>query len=161
MLPEFASLFAKLEAEREAVALAVRDLGDADLDRPGADRTWSIRQILAHLVASEAGLLALARHIAAGENPQMPPGFDLDVTNQAEVAKRTGLPVPDLLKEWEARRAKWRAFLESLTEAHLDRAGEHPWFHQSVTVRQLVIIMLKHERGHKLEVARLLENKSA
>jgi uncharacterized damage-inducible protein DinB len=158
MQPDLASLSAKLQMEREAITGMVHGLSAEQLDKPGPDGSWSVRQMLAHLVSSEGGLLSLARHIAAGENPQVPPGYDLNTANEAQVAKRQNLPLDDLLKEWETRRASWAAFLEPLTEAQAELAGEHPWFHQSVTLRQLVIIMLKHERGHKQEIAALAAN---
>lgn len=155
MQPDLASLSAKLQVERDAITAMVRGLSVEQLDRPGPEGSWSVRQMLAHLVSSEGGLLSLARHIAAGENPQVPPGYDLDTANEHQVAKRQDLSLDDLLNEWEARRANWASFLEPLTEDQAQLAGEHPWFHQSVTLRQLVIIMLKHERGHKQEIAQL------
>lgn len=156
MIPDLQSLAGKLEVERQAITGLVQGLDDATLDRPGPDGAWSVRETLAHIVASEEGLLSLAQRIARGENPQPRPDYNLDDANAREVDKRRGLHVPALLDEWQRHRAEWAVFLESVTPEQLGLQGAHPRFEQQVTLLQLVIVMLKHERNHKQEIMSLL-----
>lgn len=150
MLPDLESLFGKLQVERETVTSLVSGLSNAQLDKPGANGCWSVRQTLAHIVSSEPWLLLMARNILDGA-PQLP-DIPLHETNAREVSRRAGVSVPDLLAEWQTRREEWRAFLESLTLEQLELQGPHPAFPQLVTLRQMVIVMLKHERNHRQEM---------
>ena len=153
MITDLASLWAKLQVERDAITALVEPLSDAQLDRPGPEGTWSVRQTLAHIAASEHALLALARRIAAGEQPQLPAGYDLNEANAAAVSKRAANSVSELLAEWAKRRSGWLAFLETVTPEQLQLTGGHPAFDLQVTLLQLVIVMLKHERNHKADIA--------
>ena len=156
MLDDLASLWAKLQLERETITALVQPLGDAALDRPGPDGCWSVRQTLAHIAASEHALLSLAQRIAAGDKPQVPAGYNLHEANAAAVGRRQGRSVAVLLTEWEQRRAEWASFLETVTPGQLQLTGGHPAFDLQVTLLQLVIVMLKHERNHKAEIISLL-----
>ncbi len=161
MLPELSTLFDKLQQEQVTIVALVKGAGDRDLDRPGPgtddNAGWSIREMLAHVVSSEHGLLALARAIASGNGHVLPAGYDLHAENAKAVSKRRGMGVLDLLGEWEHGRAAWLAFLESVTAGQMELSGTHPASDQSVTIRTLMIIMLRHERSHRSEMAALLK----
>ncbi len=154
MHPDLESLFGKLQAERETVTALVTPLSADTLDRPGPDGCWSIRQTLAHIVGSEPWLQAMARNILDGG--QLPADLNLDETNARDVALRAGRSVSELLAEWQMRRDDWRAFLETLTPEQLELTGPHPAFPQMITLRQLVIVMLKHERNHRQTITDML-----
>jgi uncharacterized damage-inducible protein DinB len=155
MLPDLESLFAKLQVERDNVTGLVAGLEAAQLDRPGPGGCWSIRQTLTHIVASEPGILSMARNTLAG-GADLPAGLDIHETNQREVSLRAGRSVAELLAEWQERREEWRPFLESLSPEQLEMQGPHPVFPQLVNLRQLVIVMLKHERSHRQEIVDML-----
>ncbi len=161
MLPELATLFEKLQLERIAIRTLVDEAPDGALDRPGqgvdGGASWSAREMLAHVVSSEHGLLALARAIVSGNGHVLPAGYDLRAENAKAVAKRRGLSSVDLLLEWERGQAAWQAFLEAVTSAQMELSGTHPASTQPMTLRTLIIVMLRHERGHRVEMAGLLK----
>ena len=161
MLPELSTLFEKLQQEQDGVKMLVEGAPEGALDRPGpgagAEGDWSAREMLAHVVSSEHGLLALARAIVSGHGDALPPAYDLHAENAKAVAKRRRLSAADLLLEWERGRADWKAFLESVTPGQLEMCGTHHASPQPMSLRALVIVMLRHERGHRVEMAALLK----
>jgi hypothetical protein len=157
MIEALSALAEKLQKEREQVAMHVIGAGADVMVRPAPDGGWSAREILAHMVASERGLLALAKRIAAGDAHSLPPGYDLNAANRAAVQKRESRPVSELLAEWAENQAAWRAYMETLTPEALDREGAHPGFPGPVSLRQLIVVMLRHERGHHHDIEVLLQ----
>ncbi len=161
MLPELFALFEKLQQQQDSVRALVEGAPEGVLDRSrpgaGAEGGWSAREMLAHLASSEHGLLALARAIVSGHGDALPPAYDLHAENAKAVAKRRRLSAADLLLEWERGWADWKAFLESVTPGQLEMCGTHPASPQPMSLRALVIVMLRHERGHRVEMAALLK----
>jgi hypothetical protein len=86
---------------------------------------WTVRDLLAHFVAAEEGLLQVAQDIAQG-GPGAPEGFDYDAYNAAEHQRRAGIPPEQLLKDLEAARRRTIEWVRRLTDADLDRVGRHP-----------------------------------
>jgi hypothetical protein len=90
MLPELSSLFEKLQREQELVRALVESAPIGAMDRtergPAGEPGWSAREILAHLVSADHGMLALARTIANGRGDALPPGYDVHAENAKAVA---------------------------------------------------------------------------
>jgi hypothetical protein len=161
MMPDLSMVFEKLQQEQHEVRALVEGVPEDTLNRPGpgagADAGWSAREVLAHIVSSERGMLTLARAIVSGHGNALPPGYDVHAENAKAVAKRRGLSAADLLSEWDRGRADWRAFLESVTPGQLEMCGAHPASPLPMSLRALVIVMLRHDRGHRKDMAVLLE----
>lgn len=161
MLSELSTLFAKLKLEQETVRGLVEGAPQGTLDQPGpgagAEVGWSARQMLAHIVSSEQGMLALARAIVSGDGDAVPASYDVHAENAKAVARRHGLSAADLLREWDGGRAEWMAFLETVTPEQVEMSGHHPASEQSMSLRTVVIVMLRHDRGHRAEMAALLK----
>lgn len=161
MLSELSTLFARLRQEQETVRALVEDAPEGALDRPGpgtsAEVGWSAREMLAHIVSSEHGMLALARAIVSGHGDAVPASYDVHAENAKSVARRSGVPAVDLLREWDHGRAEWGSFLETVTPAQLEMSGHHPASAQPMSLRTVVIVMLRHDRGHRVEMASLLK----
>lgn len=83
---------------------------------------WTVRDLLAHLLSAEEGLLCLAQDIAAG-GPGAPEGFDY---NEAEHRWLAGVPPEQLLADLKAVRRRTLEWVATLTEEDLDRVGRHP-----------------------------------
>lgn len=110
-----------LEETRQEVVSLVRSLSPKELALilHGA---WSVKDGVAHLASSEAGLLATATRIAAGQEAGRA-GFDLDFYNQRQVEKRQGRSVDELVREMETSRADLLRTLEQMTDAQLAASG--------------------------------------
>ncbi len=86
---------------------------------------WTVRDLLAHFVAAEEGLLQIAQNIAQG-GPGAPEGFDYDAYNAAEHCRRAGIPPEQLLEDLKVARRRTIEWVRGLTDADLDRVGRHP-----------------------------------
>lgn len=86
---------------------------------------WTVRDLLAHFVSSEEGLLRLAQDIAAG-GPGAPEGFDYDAYNEMEYHRLAGVPPEQLLADLVAARQRTLEWVATLTDEDLDRTGRHP-----------------------------------
>jgi hypothetical protein len=160
MLPELSSLYEKLQREQELVRALIESAPPEALNRrgpsSGLEPGWSARETLAHLVSAEHGMLELARTIANGQGDALPTDYDVHAENAKAVTKLAGLSATTLLSEWERGRAEWHSLLEAVTPEQMEMSGRHPASPQPMTLRTVVIVMLRHERGHHKEMAALL-----
>jgi len=116
--------------------------------------TWSPFDIVGHLIhGEEADWLARARIILEyGESKPFTP-FD----RQAQFEAPKGKTLPDLLDRFATLRAERLRELADmhLTDADLDRRGQHPVF-TTVTLRQLLATWVAHDFDHIVQIARVL-----
>lgn len=115
---------------------------------------WTVRNLLAHFLSSEVGLLRLAQDVASG-GPGAPAGFDYDEFNAQEQARLAGLPPATLLSELSAARAATVAWLSGLDDADLDRVGRHPAL-GTINLETFITVMYGHQLMHIRDVQRLL-----
>lgn len=115
---------------------------------------WTLRDLLAHFLSAEVGLLRIGQDIAAG-GPGTPEGFDYDEFNAQEQVRLAGLPPATLLAQLEAARAATLAWLSGLDDADLDRMGRHPALGQ-VNLETFVNAIYGHQLMHMRDLARLL-----
>lgn len=112
-----------LNETRDEFLVLARSLTSEQLDLPTENPGWSVRDTIAHLASSEAGLIATAKRIAGGE-PSPRPGFDLDAYNQRQVEKRRGQATDELLSELAESRREMLATLAALTDEQLAMEGK-------------------------------------
>ncbi len=86
---------------------------------------WTVRDLLAHFVSAEEGLLRLAQDIAAG-GPGTPEGFDYDAFNAAEQERLADVPAERLLRDLQEARRRTIEWVRTLSDGDLDRVGRHP-----------------------------------
>lgn len=134
-----------LTEARRLLLEAVAGLDDETALTLTANPEWRVRDVLAHLAASERGLLRnVARFLAGGE---LPADFNLDVWNRRQVSKRRDTPIAELLAELAASREEVWATLDRLGEADLDVSGTHP-AGMRTTVAGLFYTIANHELDH-------------
>lgn len=138
-----------LTEARRLLLEAVAGLDDKTALTPTANPEWRVRDVLAHLAASERGLLRnVERFLAGGE---LPADFSLDVWNRRQVTKRRDTPIAELLAELAASREEVWATLDRLGEADLDVSGIHP-AGIPTTVAGLFYTIANHELDHGNEI---------
>ena len=110
---------------------------------------WDVRDIAAHLAASERDCyVPRIRAIAAGENPT----FDLFSNDDADFS---GIHLDDALDEWTATRVMLIGYVKTLDESQrTELAGNHETYGR-VTVDRYLEIALKHDRDHLRGLERL------
>ena len=124
--------------------------------------TWTVRDLLAHFLSAEEGLLRIAQDIAAG-GPGALEGFDYDQFNASEQSRLAGLPPDKLLVDLASAREATIAWVVGLDEADpstgsghgLDRLGRHPALGE-ITLEIFINAIYGHQLMHMRDLQRLL-----
>ncbi len=95
------SLVRKLREEGEALHARLAALPPAAWETPvySEGQTWTVRDVLAHLVSAERGHQRLIADVAAGGSGS-PPDFNVDEYNRRHVAALAGRSPADLLADF-------------------------------------------------------------
>jgi len=117
--------------------------------------TWTIRNVLAHFVTSERGLLKLFESICqggvgAGED------FSIDRYNAAMQARTQESTPQELLEQYKTIRAKSVDWISGLSEADLEKQGRHP-FLGVTTLREMVKMLYIHNLTHYRDMKKALK----
>ena len=144
------SLRAKLTEGRRELFAAIQTLSEDEWDRPTTNPAWTARDILIHLAQAEPGLLGRMRRFLDGTS-QLPPGFDLNVWNTRQVAKRHGTPVAELTTSLTESRQQVLALLDQLSDEQLDVRGWHA-SGQEMTLQEMFEILAWHEGSHAQDI---------
>lgn len=131
----------KADAERTAAFLAA--IPPADEFKRHPPYTWTIRQVLGHILDAERVFAYRALWFARGETAALP-GFDEGPF--AANAPHDRVPLPDLLDEYRHLRAASVHLFAQLDAAAWARKGVASI--GEITVRALAYCVAGHERHH-------------
>lgn len=120
---------------------------------------WTPREVMCHFVSAERAFLRIFEDVAAG-GEGAPEGLDIDAFNEGEVAGMADESPPALLAQFRAARAATVAFLQTLTDADLDREGRHPWFGFD-KIEKFVKLTYRHNMIHQRDIRRTLNGEDA
>jgi len=119
---------------------------------------WTVRDLLAHFLSAEEGLLRIAQDIAGG-GPGAPDDFDHDAFNAAEQERLGGIPRQQLQSDLEAARSRTVDWLAQVDEADLDRIGRHPALGE-VSLETLVNAIYGHQLLHVRDLLQALATRN-
>lgn len=155
-MSETTELAEKLKTEGERMAAFFSELTEdqwgSEVYTEGA--TWTIRNVLAHFVTSERGLVKLFERIrTTGEGAA--DDFSIDRYNASQ-QERTKDPAPaDLLAQYQQVRAESVQWVNTLKDEELDIKGRHPFLGETV-IREMVKMLYLHNQLHYRDVKRAL-----
>ncbi len=144
----------KIVAGRARLLASVEGLVETEWDWQPGDGRWSVRLTLAHVGSAQRSHLEVAERLVSGETLDIP-GFELDVWNEAAVAKRADWSVGHILSDLDAAQQETLAFLRDLDPEKLSIAGLHPALGE-VTVGQVLRIIPIHDSMHRRDILGLL-----
>jgi len=131
---------------------SVGDRWDAQVYSDGA--AWNVRQLVIHIALSDKGMNNQIMGIAEGREV-IPPDFDIERYNKRSVEKQADMTPEQARASLAESRTALLAWLDSADEALLERSGRHASL-QILTVRQILELMIAHERDHARDIARVL-----
>jgi len=139
----FSSLFAGLTDEQWASEVYTEG------------ETWTIRNVLAHFVTSERGLLKLFERIrTTGEGSSE--DFSIDRYNAAQQQRTKELAPQELLEQYKAIRSDAIAWTLSLSEDELEKQGRHPFLGMT-TIREMLKMLYIHNLTHYRDMKKVLK----
>jgi hypothetical protein len=138
-----------LRATVTALAAELSALPPAALVWHPAPGEWCVKEVLGHLIESEArGFAGRVRIILAGDEPQLE-GWDQEAV--AASRQDCGNDLRRLLGELATLRQESVRLVEGLGEADLSRGGQHPQVGH-LRVGDLLNEWIHHDRNHMRQI---------
>jgi uncharacterized protein (TIGR03083 family) len=135
---------AKARAERQALVDFVQGIDDTKLTTVPICGTWTARDVLAHVAASDLAILDALRQTHAGEQVKWAwDGSDIDSWNEDEVALRRNWSIARILAELADTHARLLVELDSWS-ADAGPFGPDSWDEQKSPMGWLP----SHDREH-------------
>lgn len=158
---DIASIKSKLVTERAKLLGSFKGL-TPDVMIRSLDGGWSIKDVLAHIAMAEGVNTKFAKLMTAkdapvqleelaGEYPDYPLPFELDKFNAWMTERWHKKSLIEIIDALHATRAETLAWLDTLSDAQLEKIGEHAmWGNQSV--RGMFKILVIHDKFHRGDV---------
>jgi len=117
--------------------------------------TWTIRNVLAHFVTSERGLIKLFERIRqTGEGAA--DDFSIDRYNAAMQERTRNMTPQELVEQYREIRASSIAWVSSLKDEDLEITGRHPFLGQTV-IREMIKMLYIHNLTHYRDMKKVLK----
>ena len=144
------TLLDELSASQQLMAAMIRLSADDHSARIGA---WSLRDVAAHLAASEREAFEpRIRAMAAGERP----AFGLYNNDETDFS---GVRLEDALDEWAETRGRLIDFVRGLSDEERVRTARHEKY-GDITIDRYLEIALEHDRDHLRGLERVASSHS-
>jgi hypothetical protein len=157
-MSEITELAEKLKAEGDKLVSIFSELTDDQWKREvyTEGTTWTIRNILAHFVTSERGLLKLFERIRQGGEGS-PDDFSIDRYNGAMQERTKDATPQELLGQYKEVRANAIAWVLGLHEAELEITGRHPFLGHTA-IRDMIKMLYIHNLNHYRDMKKALRD---
>jgi hypothetical protein len=116
---------------------------------------WMIRNVLAHFVTSERGLLKLFERIRQG-GPGAAEDFSIDRYNARQQEKTREMTPQELLEQFMEVRSSAVEWVSGLGQEDLIKEGRHPFLGQVQLVEMIKMLYL-HNQIHFRDFRKLVE----
>ena len=156
-MSEIAELAEKLKSEGEKIHAVFSAFADRQWDAEvyTEGTTWTIRNVLSHLVTSERGLVKLFEQIRqGGEGSSL--DFSIDRYNASMQARNKDLTASELLEQYKGIRANSIDWVSGLKDEELEIKGRHP-FLGVTTIREMIKMLYIHNQTHYRDMKKVLK----
>jgi hypothetical protein len=158
-MSEVAELANKLKSEGEKFVSIFSNMTDAQWSQEVYTEggTWTIRNILAHFVTAERGLVKLFEQIRLG-GAGAADDFSIDRYNAAMQERTKELPPQELIEQYKQVRANSVTWVSGLQENELEIVGRHP-FLQVTTIREMIKLLYIHNLDHYRDMKKVIRSR--
>ncbi len=156
-MTEAAELAEKLTREGEKFVEFFSALTNEDWNREvyTEGEMWTLRNVLAHFVTSERGLVKLFESIRQG-GAGSPDDFSIDRYNAGQQARTKDLTPAELLEQYKEIRAGSVTWVSGLKDEELEIRGKHPFLGETV-IREMIKMLYIHNQTHYRDVKKVLK----
>lgn len=156
-MSEIMELAEKLKSEGDRIVSVFSGLTDTQWNEEvyTEGTTWTVRNILSHLVTSERGLLKLFERIRQGGEGAAD-DFSIDRYNAAMQARTLTATPQELLEQYEEVRANAIAWVSGLKQPELEITGRHPFLGHT-TIRAMIKMLYIHNADHYRDMKKALK----
>jgi uncharacterized protein (TIGR03083 family) len=148
-----AELLKAQEDARAELEAALAGLDETQLLAAGACGTWSIKDVLAHLTACEAELVAGLSKARRGQSPGqvLYTGAEIQAQNEKWQAESRDRPLDLVLAGFRDTRRQLVRQLESLSDQDLN--APRPWYQNRTIADWVQDELVAHDREHAVDLA--------
>lgn len=163
------TLISTIEANRTRFDDFCLSLTPDELDRPVPQSTWLVRDFITHLATLDPIIDSWLSRVADGHLPETAIDadgrpFDVDAYNDAEVAARRTIPIPDVLSEAARNRAQLIATLRRLTDDQIEQkmqfAGDAKRPPGEIPLKAFLTGWAQHDPIHVADMLRALPQRA-
>jgi len=115
---------------------------------------WTVRDVLAHFVTSERGLVKLFEAIRQG-GAGATDDFSIDRYNAEQQEKSKDLPPAELIEQYKAVRGNSIHWVSGLQDSDLEIKGRHPFLGETV-LREMIKLLYLHNQLHYRDVKKAI-----
>ena len=133
------------------------EIWDKSLYSEGA--SWTVRQVLVHIVETETALPRLFKDIVKGGGG-IDRDFDLNAYNERTVEEITERDPEKLVSMFTARRELTIDFVSKLSDKDLEMEGYHPFLGQAV-IKEMIRLFYLHVQLHIRDVRTLAQREQS
>ena len=149
-------LVAESQKEYAALEQFLAPLTPAQMVQPGASGEWSVKDVLAHLLAWQQMFMGWYAAGLRGENPATPAeGYkwsQLPALNQMIYEKHRKRTLEDILSQLAASHQKVTKLAQSLSEEELFTPGRYLWARTNALASYFASITSSHYRWARTEI---------
>lgn len=153
-------LLTEIQKEREALEGFLDRLSLEQMTQPGALGTWSVKDVLAHLVEWEQMFLGWYATGKRGELPTIPAkGFtwgQLPQLNQQIFKKHCDRDLEEIQKQFESSYRKMLKAIRGMTEEELFTRGYYAWTNKNALVAYIIPNTSSHYRWARTQMHKQL-----
>ncbi|MGE5620689.1 MAG: YfiT family bacillithiol transferase [Sphingomonadaceae bacterium] len=150
-LAERREMIAKLQELPSMVEAAVAGLGEEQLDAPGGEGEWSVRQVVHHLADAHMNAFARTKLVITEAKPILKP---YDQEKWAELPDSTGVPIELSLSILRGLHRRWAVLLQGLPEEAWRRQGVHLQ-NGLQALEDMLAIYVRHGDAHLEQIAKI------
>jgi hypothetical protein len=116
--------------------------------------SWTVMQVLAHLITIERSMQWLFKDILSG-GPGAPPDFDIERFNRSQPKKLFKFELEELIQQFQLVREATISIVRNMNENDLDREGRHA-YHGHGKLERFIRWAYEHQRMHEDEMRQVL-----
>ena len=155
-------LLAAIEYERHALKTQLESLTPEQMIEPGVVGEWSVKDVLAHLIAWEQMVLNWHAAGLRGETPELPaPGFKWNQTpalNQQIFEQHRDRPLNEILDKFQASHEEILGVIQGFSNEVLFTAGQFAWTQKNTLGTYFVSATSSHYLWARKEIRKGLKN---
>lgn len=138
----------KLNDARAELMVFFEGLAEAEWDTAvyHEDSTWTITDILRHLVDSERGMMGMMMQWQRGKDP-VPPDFDLERWNNRAIEKSAEKSPDELIAEFRKNRIDLLSYINTIKPDDWAKQGRHGSL-RIMSIEEVCHLIADHEMDH-------------
>ena len=159
MMDRRSDITSELENSLHASIAFYRGLKPEELDLTVYQdgESWTVIQVLAHLITIERSMQWLFNNILSG-GPGAPSDFDIERFNRSQPRKLFKHDLDELIQQFQEVRQSTILIVRNMEEKDLDREGLHA-YHGHGKLERFIRWAYEHQRIHEDEIKRVLKIK--